>query len=45
MLLYVQNIDDAKAVRRKLRKTLDRIDFEYMVWVEWKEGFVRYIEN
>jgi len=45
LLLHVQNINDAKVVRRKLRKILDRIDFEYMVWVEWKEGFARYIEN
>jgi len=28
-----------------LRKYLNKIDFEYMMWQEWKEGFARYIEN
>jgi hypothetical protein len=31
--------------RRKLRHHLKQIDFEYMVWQEWKEGFARLIEN
>jgi hypothetical protein len=32
-------------LRRGLKEKLAAIDFEYMVWVEWKEGFARYIEN
>jgi hypothetical protein len=31
--------------RRALRKSLVTVDFEYMVWQEWKEGFARFIEN
>lgn len=32
-------------VRRELKRRLARIDYEYMVWVEWKEGFARFMEN
>lgn len=39
------DVDKAKAARRKLKKTLSTLDYEYMVWVEWKEGFARYLEN
>ncbi len=28
-----------------MRKHLSSIDFEYMIWQEWKEGYARYIEN
>ncbi len=31
--------------RAFLREVLNIQDFEYMLWVEWKEGFARYIEN
>ncbi|MEJ2629457.1 MAG: hypothetical protein P8078_13010, partial [bacterium] len=31
--------------RTKLKQYLDQIDFEYMCWAEWKEGFARLIEN
>ena len=30
---------------RDLKRRLAPDDYEYMVWVEWKEGFARYIEN
>ena len=32
-------------MRRRLKQRLPQIEYEYMVWVEWKEGFVRFIEN
>lgn len=32
-------------MRRDLKQRLRQIDYEYMVWVEWKEGFARFIEN
>ncbi len=32
-------------LRRRLKEILSEIDYEYMVWEEWKEGFARYIEN
>ena len=31
--------------RRSLKQHLSEIDHEYLVWVEWKEGFARFIEN
>jgi hypothetical protein len=40
-----RRLDDMQASRRRLRKTLDHGDWEYMVWQEWKEGLARYIEN
>lgn len=30
---------------KEIRGYLNEIDFEYMIWQEWKEGFARYIEN
>ncbi len=40
--------DDTAAVSRCrafLKEVLNAQDYEYLVWVEWKEGFARYIEN
>ncbi len=31
--------------RSFLRELLNALDYEYMVWQEWKEGFARLIEN
>jgi hypothetical protein len=39
---------DARALlqaARDMKHRLAQDDYEYMVWVEWKEGFARYIEN
>ncbi len=30
---------------RILKQHLNKVDYEYMVWEEWKEGFARFIEN
>lgn len=30
---------------KEIKEHLTEIDFEYMIWQEWKEGFARYIEN
>lgn len=30
---------------REIKEHLNKIDFEYMMWQQWKEGFARYIEN
>lgn len=35
----------ALAERAGLRAYLSVIDYEYMVWEEWKEGLARYLEN
>lgn len=34
-----------RACRMKLRQHLNPVDYEFMVWQEWKEGFARLIEN
>ncbi|MEG0773868.1 hypothetical protein [Clostridium sp.] len=30
---------------KEIKECLKEIDYEYMIWQEWKEGFARYIEN
>ncbi len=39
------DFDLLKRSRAVLRDVLSLQDFEYMVWVEWKEGFARFLEN
>ncbi len=36
---------DVSTIRFRLKELLSKMDYEYMVWQEWKEGFARYIEN
>lgn len=46
-LTAIEN-DDAikiKSLRTQLKQYLEPIDYEYMIWQEWKEGFARLIEN
>ncbi len=43
--LQENKIEKAEAMRNKIRDHLNKIDFEYMVWEEWKEGLARYVEN
>ncbi|MBN1408370.1 MAG: hypothetical protein JW956_11305 [Calditrichaceae bacterium] len=31
--------------KKQLKNHLTELDYEYMTWQEWKEGFARYIEN
>jgi hypothetical protein len=47
-LLQALDSGDEAAVlesRGELRRVLPEVDYEYMVWQEWKEGLARYIEN
>jgi hypothetical protein len=37
--------EEALRTHRGLRKFLQPLDFEYLIWQEWKEGFARLIEN
>ncbi len=37
--------EDILKYRRHLKQILNKHDFEYMIWQEWKEGFARFIEN
>lgn len=43
--LAAHDISFARTAMRELKRRLSQDDYEYMVWVEWKEGFARYIEN
>jgi hypothetical protein len=38
-------LDLAERFQRRLKMNLSKLDYEYMVWQEWKEGFARHIEN
>ncbi|MBG0770378.1 MAG: hypothetical protein H0S82_01645 [Anaerolineaceae bacterium] len=35
----------ARQAREKLYDALSPLDWEYMVWQEWKEGYARFVEN
>ncbi|MGC9367341.1 MAG: hypothetical protein ACP5FK_09935 [bacterium] len=37
--------ENIEIIRKKLKSILQKEDYEYMVWQEWKEGFARFIEN
>lgn len=43
--LIDKNIDEARVQRKILKEHLSDVDYEYMVWQEWKEGTARYVEN
>ena len=43
--LNMQTLPEIESIRQHLRSALERRDYEYMVWQEWKEGFARFIEN
>jgi hypothetical protein len=44
---YFNNLDLCKVKNyyKCMREFLNNIDYEYMMWQQWKEGFARYIEN
>jgi hypothetical protein len=46
-LIALDNDEDIKIkdLRDQLKQYLKPVDYEYMVWQEWKEGFARLIEN
>jgi hypothetical protein len=33
------------SARKQIKACLSPVDFEYLVWQEWKEGFARWVEN
>ncbi len=43
--LQENNIEKAREIRNIIKGHLNKTDFEYMVWEEWKEGLARYVEN
>lgn len=38
-------LNEAKRIRLEVKNHLSKIDFEYLVWEEWKEGLARFVEN
>jgi hypothetical protein len=45
MMADVGYLGLADRFQRQLKANLSALDYEYLVWQEWKEGFARYIEN
>ena len=43
--LISDSTEAAKKFRSQIKNYLSKIDFEYLLWQEWKEGFARYNEN
>jgi hypothetical protein len=39
------NMAAVKDVRGTLKQILSKKEYSYMTWVEWKEGFARWVEN
>lgn len=39
------DLEAAKEIRKNLRLFLSKEEYSYMLWVEWKEGFARWVEN
>ena len=44
-ILKAEDLPDIEEYRNKLEEHLEPLDYQYMVWQEWKEGFARLIEN
>jgi hypothetical protein len=45
LALQSNDIEKAKEFRLKIKNQLSRINYEYILWEEWKEGLARYLEN
>ncbi|MCB2213934.1 hypothetical protein KQH50_00925 [bacterium] len=45
MMADVGYLGLADRFQHQLKTNLSKLDYEYMVWQEWKEGFARHIEN
>ncbi|MBN1875260.1 MAG: hypothetical protein JXA33_13615 [Anaerolineae bacterium] len=43
--LTVNTPDAVSEYRASAKAVLQKCDYEYMIWQEWKEGFARFIEN
>jgi hypothetical protein len=43
--LDCQSEEGILPARKELKQVLSPMDYEYMIWQEWKEGFARWIEN
>lgn len=43
--LSINDYSNVIGYYKNMKKYLNEIDYEYMIWQQWKEGFARYIEN
>jgi hypothetical protein len=43
--LQLNQIDIAKQYRLQIKNFLSQVDYEYLLWEEWKEGLARFVEN
>jgi hypothetical protein len=41
----LKDFDEVIYLRKQLKEILNREDYEYLLWEEWKEGLARWIEN
>jgi hypothetical protein len=39
------DVDQVERLRRELKESLSKGEWEYLTWQEWKEGLARYLEN
>jgi hypothetical protein len=39
------DLDEVRSIRVELGQHLNQVDYEYMIWQEWKEGLARWVEN
>jgi len=39
------NLETAIELHKKMKSILSKDEYSYLTWVEWKEGFARWIEN
>ncbi|MBN1971355.1 MAG: hypothetical protein JXR48_17810 [Candidatus Delongbacteria bacterium] len=45
---YFSNLDNLESfseLHLNIKNCVSALDYEYMIWQEWKEGYARYIEN
>jgi hypothetical protein len=44
-MLNKNDLNDVKDIRETIKAQLNKSEYSYMTWVEWKEGFARWVEN
>ncbi|MCX6169686.1 MAG: hypothetical protein NTX65_10105 [Ignavibacteriales bacterium] len=44
-MLNKNDLNDVKDIRETIKEQLSKDEYSYMTWVEWKEGFARWVEN
>lgn len=44
-IITTDSLEEIDQIHKQLKARLGLLDYEYLVWQEWKEGLARYIEN